>query len=273
MTFAFATVNGYRLRYRVEGEGPPAVFGHGLLGSLEQVEELTGSLAPLLGRLRLLVYDARGHGESEGPEDPALYTWEQLGRDMSALAATAGLGPAVFGGGSMGAATALWVALERPEEVRALVLVMPPPLGHPHMRGADEQQALAVLDLLSTTIAAVGLERTAALARALPGFAPTPEEAEERAGWLLGQNPRAVGHAIRGLLESPYHDPECYRTIGVPTLVMAHEGDGLHPVRSARLLAGTIAGARLRVGPEADYWQKHPKEFLAEVTEFVDAVG
>lgn len=273
MTFAFATVNGNRLRYRVDGEGPPAVFGHGLLGSLEQIEELTGTLDPLRERLRLLLYDARGHGQSEGPADPALYTWEQLGQDMNALATTAGPGPAIFGGGSMGAATALWVALERPEQVRALVLVMPPPLGHPRMRGADEQQALAVLELLAASIAAVGLEQTVALARSLPGFAPTPGDVEARAGWLLGQNPRAIGHAIRGLLQSPYHDPECYRAIRVPTLVVAHEGDGLHPVRSARLLADRIAGARLRVAPGADYWQSRPEEFLAEVTGFLDAVG
>ena len=60
----FATINGHRLCYRVEGDGPLAIFGHGLMGSMEQVEENLSVLDQLLARVRLLVYDARGHGQS-----------------------------------------------------------------------------------------------------------------------------------------------------------------------------------------------------------------
>jgi pimeloyl-ACP methyl ester carboxylesterase len=273
MTTQFATINGHRLRYRLAGQGPLAVFGHGLLGSIEQLDAHHGGISRLQEHVRLLVYDARGHGQSEGPDDPRGYTWESLGLDMAALVEHAGERQAIIGGGSMGAATALWLAIERPEYVRALLLVMPPPLGFETMRGADEQQAIQVLDLLRTAVETFGLEKTIEMAKQFPGFAPTPEEADERARWLLSVNPKALLHAIRGLLSSPIHDPETYRRIAVPTLVVAHEGDPLHPVRAAKLVAEKVPGARLIVGPEPYYWRYHPDELNAEVTSFLAALG
>jgi pimeloyl-ACP methyl ester carboxylesterase len=268
----FASVEGLRLRYRVGGEGPLAVFGHGLLGSIEQLDA-GPAWGAILERVRVLLFDARGHGQSDGPEDPSAYTWEALGLDMVRLAARFGGEPAILGGASMGAGAALWAAVERPAAVRALVLAVPPPLGPPSMRGEDEHRAIQALELLAAAIAAYGLEQTAELAKNMPGFAATPEEAEERAAWLRAQNPRTVVHAIRGLLQAPIHDPEAYRTIRVPTLVLAHEGDGLHPVRAARLLASTIPDCTVRVAPDPGYWQRHPEAFVAEVRAFLNRVG
>ncbi len=269
----FATINGHRLRYRVRGEGPLAIFGHGLMGTIEQIDENLAALDQLYARVRLLVYDARGHGASEGPDDAAAYTWETLGRDMAGFIDHAGDERALIGGASMGAATALWVALEQPERVRGLVLVMPPPLGDESIRRDAEKQALRVLDMLSAAIQNFGLEKTVEIARSFPGFAATPEEADERARWMLRQNPRALAFAIRGLLQSPFHDPEEYRRITVPTLVLAHEGDGLHPARAAQLLGDTIPDVRVRIAPSADYWRTHPEDFVAEVSAFFDRVG
>lgn len=273
MPIEFAEVNGHRLRYRIEGEGPLAVFGHGLLGSLEQVEENAPGLESLLDRVRLLTYDARGHGQSDGPRDPAGYTWETLGRDMAALAELHGEPQSVFGGASMGAASALWVGIEQPERVRALVLMMPPPLGHPPAREQSEQAAITMLNALAIAVEQWGMERTVEMLQAFPQFAASSEEGEERARWLLRQNPHTILHAIRGLLSSPYHDPEAYRGIKAPTLVIAHEGDGLHPMRAAKLLAGNIPGARLITGDRPGYWRDHPGELFAELERFMAAVG
>lgn len=275
MTTDFAQINGYRLRYRLAGEGPLVVFGHGLMGSIEQVDPLGGggALEYVLERVRLLIYDARGHGQSGGPEDAAQYTWETMGRDMTAFISHAGEERAIVGGASMGAASALWVAIEQPERVKALALLMPPPLGHEPMRAQEEKQAIAVLDLVSAAVQNFGIEKTVELAKGFPGFAPTPEEAEERARWLLGQNPLTLLYAIRGLISAPFHDPEAYRQIKVPTIVVAHEGDGLHPVRAAQLLKDRIPDCELLVAPEPGYWQHHPDEFLAEMTRFLGRIG
>lgn len=268
----FAEINGNRLRYRVEGTGPLVIFGHGLMGSIEQIEENAPALGGLLQRVRLLTYDARGHGRSDGPRDAAAYTWTTLGQDMAALIDFAGERSAFVGGASMGAATALWVALERPELVRALVLMMPPPLGHVPMREEAEKQAIAVLDLLSAAVQNFGVEKTVELARNLPGFAPTPDEAQARAHWLLEQNPLTLLYAIRGLIQAPFHDPEDYRRIAVPTLVLAHEGDGLHPARAARLLGEKVPHCEVVIGQESEYWQHHPEELRERLEAFLDRV-
>jgi pimeloyl-ACP methyl ester carboxylesterase len=269
-TYSFREINGHQLRTRVAGEGPLVVFGHGLMGNIEQIDENAPSLGALLSQMRLLTYDARGHGKSNGPEAVEGYTWETLGQDMATLVEEHEGVPAIVGGASMGAATALWVAIERPEIVRALVLMMPPPLGNLPMRQDAEKQAIQVLELLSAAVQNYGVEKTGELARMLPGFAPTPEEADQRAQWLLRQNPLTLAYAIRGLISAPFHDPECYRQISVPTLVLAHEGDGLHPARAARLLGDTIPDCEVHIGAEPEYWQNHPAELQAHFEQFFE---
>ena len=270
--FHYHEINGYRLRYRFEGAGPLVVFGHGLMGSIEQIDENAPLLAELLEHVRLLTYDARGHGKSDGPEDASGYTWETLGRDMSAMITFAGEEQAIIGGASMGAATALWVAIEQPERVRALALMMPPPLGPERIRSEAEKQAVTVLDLLSAAVQNFGVEKTVELAQNFPGFAPTPEEARERAHWLLQQNPLTLLYAIRGLITAPFHDPERYREIEVPTLVIAHEGDGLHPVRAARLLGDTIPDCEVVIASHPGHWQAHPEELRDLFSRFLERV-
>jgi pimeloyl-ACP methyl ester carboxylesterase len=268
----FATINGHRLRYRIEGEGPLVVFAHGLLGSIEQIAGYTDALNGVRERVRLMLYDARGHGQSEGGEDPDDYSWESLGRDMVGLIERAGEQRAILAGASMGAASSLWVALEDPARVQALVLVMPPPLGPDELYGDDERQAIGTLSLLAGTIQQFGLEQTAELARQYLAASGRPGEVEEQIGLLLGQNPRTIGHVISGLTRSRRHNLDDYRRISAPTLIVAHERDGLHPMRSARLLADAIPGSRMVVGPEPGYWQSHPDEFVAVVDGFLAGV-
>ena len=264
----FFGVNGHRLRYRLRGAGPLAVFGHGILGSIEQLLADAESLGRLEARLRVLLYDARGHGRSGGPLDPAGYSWQTLGEDMASLIEAHADGPAIVGGASMGAATALWVAIERPELVRAAVLVMPPPLGHRAMRGAEEHQAVELLSALAVAIENFGLETTVATLSQWPGFAADEAEREARAAWLAGQNPETVLHVLKGLVTAPFHDPELYRRIEAPLLVLAHEGDGLHPSRAARLLAENAPNARLVVADNG-HWQRNPDALLAEMETFL----
>jgi pimeloyl-ACP methyl ester carboxylesterase len=269
----FVEVNGHQLRYRLRGDGPLAIFGHGILGSIEQLLGDTESLARVEQRLRVLLYDARGHGRSAGPTHAAGYTWETLGLDMAALIEAHSETPAIVGGASMGAATALWVAIERPELVRAAVIVMPPPLGHRHLRGPEEHQAIEVLSALGVAIENFGLETTIATLGQWPGLGASEEERQSRIDWLSGQNPETVLHVIKGLMGAPFHDPELYRQIEVPMLVLAHEGDGLHPARAARLLAEHAPNARLVVAPQQGHWQRSPTALLAEMETFLEELG
>src|SRR5665213_1560956 len=73
---------------------------------------------------RVVLYDARGHGGS-GPAPGGDYSFAAQAADLEAVIGTLDGGPAVLIGASMGAHTALALALQAPALVAGLVLVTP----------------------------------------------------------------------------------------------------------------------------------------------------
>jgi pimeloyl-ACP methyl ester carboxylesterase len=214
----FAEIDGFELRYRLYGndEAPLAVIGHGIFSSLDQYADRPEGLDVLAERYRILLYDARGHGESEGPEDPDGYSWQGFGEEMLALARLAGEERPILGGASMSANAALWCALERPEAVRALVLIAPPPLGPRELREESETQALQMLGTLASAVESFGLSGTADMAANMPAFAGAagPRGTEI----LRSQNPRTIVPIIRGLHEHTPRGPAEYAAVSVPVV-------------------------------------------------------
>jgi pimeloyl-ACP methyl ester carboxylesterase len=115
-----AKVNGIQLAYETYGEGFPLVLAHGYMASKAMWDAQIG---PFSERYRVVVYDARGHGESEAPpvDDPG-YTMETLVEDQRALMAHLGIERAFVGGLSLGGMIAMRFALAHPAMVRALLL-------------------------------------------------------------------------------------------------------------------------------------------------------
>src|SRR4051812_19599374 len=70
---------------------------------------------------QVIAWDLRGHGRSEAPDDPALYTHELALGDMERVLEDAG--EAVLCGMSLGGYLSLAFRARHPERVRALVLV------------------------------------------------------------------------------------------------------------------------------------------------------
>ena len=68
----FVNNKGTRIHYEVEGTGPPLVLQHGTLGSGKNWEEY-GYTEILKLAHQLILVDARGHGASDKPYDPAAY--------------------------------------------------------------------------------------------------------------------------------------------------------------------------------------------------------
>jgi len=108
-----------RLHYLDEGprDGAPVVFAHALgTGTL-----LWDAVIPLLPpSLRVIRYDARGHGQSSCP--PAPYSMGALIRDAECLLDHLEVRAALFVGLSIGGMVAQGLAVKRPDLVRALVL-------------------------------------------------------------------------------------------------------------------------------------------------------
>jgi len=115
-----AKVNGIKIAYEVYGEGFPLVLAHGYTASKEMWD---GQIGPFSERYRVVVYDVRGHGESEAPpvDDPG-YTIDTLVADQKALMAHLGIEQAFVGGLSLGGMIAMRFALTHPSAVRALLL-------------------------------------------------------------------------------------------------------------------------------------------------------
>ncbi len=115
-----AKVNGIELAYEVHGEGDPLVLAHGYTASKEMWADQIG---PFSERYRVVVYDVRGHGESEAPAaDDSGYTLDTFVDDQRALMEHLGIEQAHIGGLSMGGMIAMRFALKHPQMTRALLL-------------------------------------------------------------------------------------------------------------------------------------------------------
>ena len=100
------------------GEGVPVILLHGLTATNRYV--VMGSRALQRAGCRVLAYDARGHGQSAPPEVRSAYEYADLAGDLIALLDARGIERAVLAGASMGAHTALSVALSDPHRVAGL---------------------------------------------------------------------------------------------------------------------------------------------------------
>ncbi|MBC7518090.1 MAG: alpha/beta hydrolase [Microbacteriaceae bacterium] len=113
-------INGCRLNVEVFGpeDGPVLIAHHGGggIGSLAEPRETFGVLAD---RFRVIVFDARGCGLSDGIPP---YSHQQWAADVDALRIWAGAETVVVAGGSYGGFIALEYAVAYPEHVSAIIL-------------------------------------------------------------------------------------------------------------------------------------------------------
>ncbi|MFM8376945.1 MAG: alpha/beta fold hydrolase, partial [Phenylobacterium sp.] len=120
------TSDGLSLAY--DEFGPPdarkaIVLVHGFSSNRYENWKRMGWYDAVAGKgLRGFALDCRGHGESAKPHDPALYGRAAMARDVLALMDHLGAGRVDLFGYSMGARTALEVALTAPDRVSNLIL-------------------------------------------------------------------------------------------------------------------------------------------------------
>ena len=112
------TVNGVSLVYDEAGQGTAFVTLHGGPGMSGRSGDWA-TFQPLTDSFRLVSYDQRGSGESEGAEP---YSHAQFVADLEALRQELQLGKMMLLGGSYGGFIALEYALAHPENLHALIL-------------------------------------------------------------------------------------------------------------------------------------------------------
>lgn len=263
-----AKINNVDIHYETLGDGPTLVWLHGLTQSIARVRSIGRGMEELANRsVRLVLYDARGHGQSGYTADEAGYTWESHARDMLGLMDHLGIDRAALGGNSMGARTALMAALAQPERVEKLVLADLSGFGTGIKEGQEVFLALASL------IDDVGVEKAADITMQLPQYAELkesdPEEYERVDNEYRTLRPDSTAAAIRGLLSDPHLEAEQLRAIHVPTLVFGRTEDPIHPIEAAQQAHEAIAGSQLLAGDGIMYWRTHHHDMIDAVAAFL----
>jgi pimeloyl-ACP methyl ester carboxylesterase len=117
--------DGLTLAYDDVGprEGRPVVLVHGFTSNRNENWRRLGWYGAFeRRRIRCVALDCRGHGESDKPHDPAMYTRAKMADDIIALLDHLGVERADVLGYSMGARLALAAALSNPKRFPLLML-------------------------------------------------------------------------------------------------------------------------------------------------------
>lgn len=232
--------DGVELAVRQRGAGMPLIWGHALLGSI-RVDDQAGlwQWDQIEQHARLVRYDARGHGNSDGSYNPGDYCWDHLAGDMLSVARSVSSArqPYVLAGASMGCCTALEAALQAPERVAGLVLVLPPTAWRTRKKQAGIYRRQA---WMSGALGATPYR----LLKLLPAEAQL-HDARRRLSLITARelalaNPLYVQAALRGAQQSDLPATGTLRRLDMPTIIFSWENDRTHPVSTAKILADTL---------------------------------
>ena len=116
---AYLTRDGVRIFYEDEGTGIPVFLSHGFGASTRMWD---GQVAEFSDRYRFIRWDMRGHGQSDSPDDPALYSQAHTLGDILGVLDYLEIDKAVIGGHSLGGYMTLAFNARHPDRTKALIL-------------------------------------------------------------------------------------------------------------------------------------------------------
>jgi pimeloyl-ACP methyl ester carboxylesterase len=261
-------VNGLAIAYERFGEGPPLVLLHGLACGQRMWRRQVAALAQ---RYQVIVYDMRGHGASDAPDDPAQYSAEHLARDFIALLDALGIAKAHVVGFSLGGGPALALALRHPQRVGALVLAG---VGS----GAENPW-------ISERLAEIwiGYAREGGMPKMVgemlrsdffKTYANRSARARRHMRALICQHPlHGICHTLAGVVarrRSLFRMTGTLAKLHAPTLILLGQQDGVCQ-KSARLLHASIGGSTLLRVPGAGHMLplEAPAAFNAAIAQFL----
>ncbi len=249
----FTSWDGIEIAYQEWGErtsAPSVVLQHGFVADANANWVATGVVDALLaaGR-RIIAPDARGHGASGKPHDPARYGEHQMARDLEALLEECAEPEVDLVGYSMGAIVALILASE-----------------------SSRVRRLTIGGVGSGVIECGGVDRRAvpneAIIEALrvedPAEIAVPEAAAFR---TLADALGADRQALVAQASSIYRGEIALRRISAPTLILAGEDDPL-AIRP-EVLRDAIPDARLELLPGNHIGALGAPRFAQSIVEFL----
>jgi pimeloyl-ACP methyl ester carboxylesterase len=232
------------LRGNVAGEGTPIVLCHGLTASRRYVVQ--GSKALERAGHRVVLYDARGHGESDPAPVGESYGYPELIADLARVVEEeVGTERFLLGGHSMGAHTAVGYALAHPERISGLVVI------GPTYTGEIRPESLVYWDGLASALEAGGIEGFVDFIIRESGVGERWRDSVARVSAERMELHRDLGAMARALRETPASRPfgslEELAGLDVPALIVASgdEADPGHPYAVAELYVKALPRGRL----------------------------
>jgi len=251
---AFLTRDGVRLYYEDHGDGPAVLLTHGYSSTSQMWR---GQVAAFKDRYRIVVWDMRGHGESDYPDDPSLYSTANTVADIAAVLEECGLDRAVIGGLSLGGYSTLAFHLTHPGRCNALLLCdTGPGFKKDESRLAWNERANQRADRLEH-------EGLAAL-----GDSAEVKQAKHR-------NAAGLAHAARGMLAQDNADViNSLPDVDKPTLVVVGANDTPFLAATDYMVA-KIPGSQKVVVPNAGHSSNidNPDDFNTALGSFLDQLG
>ena len=256
----FITNCGTRIHYEVDGSGPPLVLQHSLVRSLEAWYDY-GYAQELRLDHRLVLIDARGHGASDKPHDPAAYAPHLRAADVVAVLDDLGIDQAHYMGYSMGARIGFSMIAYALPRVRSLILGGM----SPYHTAAEAQFQMQLRQSLE-----MGMEAYVANAERIHG--PYPPEVRAR---QLANDAQALLAAIAAASDPsqpPVDWDRLLPTMTVPCLVYAGSADPFYA--GAAKCAGLMPNTEFVPLPGLDHREAlvrsdlvlpHVRNFLASL--------
>ncbi|AND86566.1 MULTISPECIES: alpha/beta fold hydrolase [Bradyrhizobium] len=243
--------DGVGIYYEVHGDGPPLLLTHGYSSTSAMWREQVDALAK---DHKLVLWDMRGHGQSDYPDDPKAYSEALTVGDMAAILDAVGSKRAVIGGLSLGGYMSLAFTRAYPQRVRALLIIdTGPGFKKDDAREAWNARALATADRLERE----GLDVLKAATR-------------ERAS-ASHRNASGLALAARGMLtQRDAKVIELLPDITVPSLIVVGADDTPF-LAASDYMAAKIPGAQKVVIPAAGHAVNidQPKAFVDAVVPFL----
>jgi pimeloyl-ACP methyl ester carboxylesterase len=247
--------DGVKVHYEIHGEGPVILLSHGYSATSEMWR---GQIAALSRRHKLIVWDMRGHGQTDYPEDPSEYSEEKTVADMAALLDAVGSDSAIVGGLSLGGYMSLAFYLAHPERVRALLVIdTGPGFKSDEARERWNKHALGI----ANGFEAEGLSDIRSLSKEMAMSSHRSADGLIRAGHgMLTQRDARVINSLPN--------------IKVPALVIVGANDAPF-LNAAEYMAAKIPNATKLVIPDAGHAVNldQPEIFNQAVLRFLESVG
>ena len=261
----YANNNGVRIYYEIEGNGPPLVLAHPITASLNSWKRDKFPDA-LRNDFQLILFDARGHGQSDKPREASAYAVTIMANDVLTLLDTIGIRTAHYFGYSMGAKIGFWLATHHTDRFNSFILGGTTPYSYPEI-------GIKAMDNMITGLKLQIADPEAHLQRLQSRLGRTLTEQEKKA--RLSNNPEGILSIITSFLNWPPLTDEELAEISLPCLVFCGELDegGFHA--GAKESVDHIPQARFisfpglnhfQAGSRSDLILPHIKEFLEQVS-------